>query len=40
LARAAQSPRAERNGIPLLPSRRDATPVTPELVQQLRDELP
>lgn len=29
-----------RNGIPLLPVRADATPVTPELVNQLRDELP
>ena len=26
-----------RNGIPLLPLRPDATPVTPELVNQLRD---
>jgi hypothetical protein len=40
LARGARSPKAERNGIPLLPSRRGATPVTPELVNQLRDELP
>lgn len=32
--------RAERNGVPLLPSRRAATPVTPELVSQLRDRLP
>lgn len=29
-----------RNGIPLLPVRAGATPVTPELVNQLRDELP
>jgi Family of unknown function (DUF6364) len=29
-----------RNGVPLLPLRADATPVTPELVNQLRDELP
>jgi len=29
-----------RNGIPLLPLRAGATPVTPELVNQLRDELP
>lgn len=29
-----------RNGIPLLPVRPDALPVTPELVNQLRDELP
>jgi hypothetical protein len=28
-----------RNGIPLLPARVDATPVTPDLVNQLRDEL-
>ncbi|MBI3186868.1 MAG: CopG family transcriptional regulator [Gammaproteobacteria bacterium] len=31
---------AVRNGIPLLPQREDAAPVTPELVNQLRDELP
>lgn len=29
-----------RNGIPLLPVRPDATPVTLELVNRLRDELP
>lgn len=29
-----------RNGVPLLPMRAGATPVTPELVNQLRDELP
>ena len=29
-----------RNGVPLLPVRPDAVPVTPELVNQLRDELP
>ena len=40
LARSARSARAERNGVPLLPSRRDGVPVTPELVNQLRDELP
>ena len=40
LTRAARAPRAERNGLPLLPSRRGTTPVTPELVNQLRDELP
>jgi hypothetical protein len=28
-----------RNGVPLLPRRGQATPVTPELVNQLRDEL-
>lgn len=40
LARGARVVRTERNGVPLLPSRRGATPVTPELVNQLRDELP
>jgi len=29
-----------RNGVPLLPVRSGATEVTPELVNQLRDELP
>lgn len=29
-----------RNGVPLLPVRIGTTPVTPELVNQLRDELP
>jgi hypothetical protein len=29
-----------RNGVPLLPRRKDAAPVTPGLVNQLRDELP
>ncbi len=29
-----------RNGVPLLPVRPGAMPVTPELVNQLRDELP
>ena len=29
-----------RNGVPLLTSRTGAAPVTPELVNQLRDELP
>jgi hypothetical protein len=29
-----------RNGVPLLPRRPDAAPVTLELVNQLRDELP
>jgi hypothetical protein len=37
LARAARAPKADRNGIPLL--RRGTVPVTPELVNQLRDEL-
>ncbi len=40
LVRGTRAARAERNGVPLLPSRRGATPVTPELVNQLRDELP
>jgi hypothetical protein len=35
------SPRSQiRNGVPLLPVRADAVPVTSELVNQLRDELP
>ena len=29
-----------RNGVPLLPAGTDSTPVTMELVNQLRDELP
>lgn len=40
LTRGPRAVRAERNGVPLLPSRRGAVPVTPELVNQLRDELP
>ena len=40
LARGARGPRTERNGVPLLPTRRGAAPVTPQLVNQLRDELP
>ena len=43
LARQALRPRrrssGRRNGVPLLPSRPGAKPVTPELVNQLRDEL-
>lgn len=43
LAREALKPRAafapSCNGVPLLPSR-SAVPVTPELVNRLRDELP
>lgn len=31
---------ALRNGVPLLPRRKDAAPVTLDLVNQLRDELP
>lgn len=44
LARQALRPKARRagtrNGIPLLPARSDVLAVTPELVNQLRDELP
>ncbi len=41
LTRATRGPRTERNGIPLLAARRGAAaPVTLELVNQLRDELP
>jgi hypothetical protein len=40
LARASRAARTERNGIPLLPSRRGTAPVTSELVNHLRDELP
>ncbi len=32
--------RAVRNGVPLLPTRNGGTPVTLELVNQLRDEQP
>jgi len=31
---------ATRNGVPLLTPRPGAAPVTPELINQLRDELP
>jgi hypothetical protein len=40
LASGSRTARAERNGVPLLPNRRGAASVTPELVNQLRDELP
>lgn len=40
LHRGTSKARAVRNGVPLLPLRRGATPVTLELVNQLRDELP
>jgi Arc/MetJ family transcription regulator len=40
LARSTRGARQERNGIPLLPRRQDAVPVTLELVNQLRDEQP
>lgn len=38
LALGAHSARAVRNGVRLLPHRRGASPVTPELITQLRDE--
>jgi hypothetical protein len=40
LSRSTRGAKAERNGVPLLPVQRGATPVTMELVNQLRDELP
>lgn len=40
LRRSAHSQNSERNEIPLLPSRKEAVPVTLELVNQLRDEQP
>jgi len=40
LSRGTRSNKAERNGIPLLPSRKAAVPVTLELVNLLRDEQP
>jgi hypothetical protein len=40
LSKGSRAGRAERNGVPLLPSRRGAAAVTPELVNRLRDELP
>lgn len=40
LAPKAAAPASVRNGVPLLPVRSDAGLVTPELVNQLRDELP
>lgn len=40
LTRTARGRRTERNGVPLLPVRRGASPVTMELVNQLRDEEP
>lgn len=38
LVRGGRAPRAERNGIPLLASRKGSSPVTLELVNQLRDD--
>ena len=40
LARSDEGSLTERNGIPLLPSKKSASPVTLELVNQLRDEQP
>lgn len=40
LSRDGRSSRVERNGIPLLPSKKGAVPVTMALVNQLRDEQP
>ena len=40
LSRGARSARAARNGVPLLPLRKGAAPVTLEIVNQLRDERP
>ncbi len=38
LRRSAETPRTKlRNGVPLLPRRHTARPVTPELVKELRD---
>ncbi len=37
---AAAKPIAVRNGVPLLPTQQDASPVTLELVNRLRDEQP
>jgi hypothetical protein len=38
--RTARTGDKERNGIPLLPTCTGVTPVTPELVNRFRDELP
>ena len=38
LQRASQDPGSERNGVPLLPTRPGAAPVTLDLVNQWRDE--
>ena len=40
LSRASRPSRLERNGIPLLPTGKRGMPVTMELVNQMRDELP
>ena len=38
LTRSTRNSRQVRNGVPLLPARKDSAPVTLELVNQLRDE--
>ncbi|RZU02368.1 CopG family transcriptional regulator [Rivibacter subsaxonicus] len=40
LHRGSRTAPAVRNGVPLLPARKAAKPVTMEIVNQLRDELP
>ena len=40
LTKGTRSTRPIRNGVPLLPTRKRGTPVTLELVNQLRDEHP
>lgn len=40
LARPGRGSRTERNGVPLLSSKKSGSPVTLELVNQLRDEQP
>ncbi len=40
LERSQRGAKAIRNGVPLLPTRKGTTPVTMELVNQLRDEQP
>ena len=40
LTRSGRGSRTERNGIPLLVSRKNSLPITLELVNQLRDEQP
>lgn len=40
LSRRSRAPRPERNGIPLVQGRKNAKPVTLELVNRLRDEQP
>ena len=40
LTQRARGTRAVRNGVPLLPRRKGAAPVTLEIVNRLRDELP